>query len=140
MALLMLHNNGSIVSKMHFCHWHVLNQNTSLLYFFCMIQINYKAWQLFMLMILFAQVQRLLRNKYWIIYKKVFEIGKTAETLFKYIGLNISYHTNHIETCQKDYADSTKYITISQQRKSEKFHQLNSDEAHILRSVIGQAT
>ena len=72
--------------------------------------------------------------------QKVFEIGKTAETLFKYIGLNISYHTNHIEACQKDYADSTKYITISQQRKSEKFHQLNSDEAHILRSVIGQAT
>ena len=72
--------------------------------------------------------------------QKVFEIGKTAETSFKYIGLNISYHTNYIEICQKDYADSIKYITISQQRKLEKFYQLNSDEGHILRSVIGQAS
>ena len=72
--------------------------------------------------------------------QKVFEIGKTAETSFKYIGLNISYHTNYIEICQKDYADSIKYITISQQRKLEKFYQLNSDEEHILRSVIGQAS
>ena len=71
--------------------------------------------------------------------QKVFEIGKTAEISFKYIGLNIWYHTNHIEICQKDYADSIKYITISQQRKSEKFHLLNSDEEHILRKVIGQA-
>ena len=65
--------------------------------------------------------------------QKVFDIGKTTETSFKYIRLNISYHTNHIEICQKDYADSIKYITISQQRKSEKFHRLNFDEGHILR-------
>ena len=71
--------------------------------------------------------------------QKVFVIGKRAETSFKCIGLNTSYHTNHIEICQKDYADSIKYITISQQRKSEKFHLLNSDEEHILRKVIGQA-
>ena len=71
--------------------------------------------------------------------QKVFVIGKTAETSFKCIGLNISYHPNHIEICQKDYADSIKYITISQQRKSEKFHLLNFDEEHILQSVIGQA-
>ena len=71
--------------------------------------------------------------------QKVFVIGKRAESSFKCIGLNTSYHTNHIEICQKDYADSIKYITISQQRKSEKFHLLNSDEEHILRKVIGQA-
>lgn len=69
---------------------------------------------------------------------KTFDIGRQANTMFKYIGLGIKQDEAGISLSQNVYLDSVNTIPISYGRSVLKDDILNDDETRMLRSVIGQ--
>ena len=55
-----------------------------------------------------------------------------------YVGLNILQKKDCIKISQKDYINSIELVEIPIKRQYQKFHQLNEEEKHKLRSIIGQ--
>ena len=70
--------------------------------------------------------------------QNTFLIGKQSDTDLKYVGLNILQKKDCIKISQKDYINSIELVEIPIKRQYQKFHQLNEEEKHKLRSIIGQ--
>ena len=71
-------------------------------------------------------------------FLNAFEIGKQGMGDFRYIGLQITQHTDHIMMDQDAYIEGLMPIGISATRISQKQESLTKDEISQLRSVIGQ--
>ena len=57
--------------------------------------------------------------------------GETTDASPKYIGLDISYYSDLVDLSQRDYANSIKYITVSQQR-----NQSNTTSIILMKSIF----
>ena len=68
--------------------------------------------------------------------RKLFNVGKEACELFKYIGLELSQDEERIILSQKDYTTMLKTVFIEKDR--EKTSPLSEQERSILRSKVGQ--
>ena len=68
--------------------------------------------------------------------QKTFLIGKQSDTDFKYIGLNILQKKDCIEISQEDYVSSVELVEMPIKRQYQKFHQLNGEEKHKLRTIF----
>ena len=71
--------------------------------------------------------------------RETFRIGKIEESVFKYIGLNIVNHKNHIAVSQDEFVKQIQPIPIATTRQSQKTAKLTKEELMELRSVVGQA-
>ena len=59
---------------------------------------------------------------------QTFKIGKHADTVFKYVVLNIVQKSKALEVSQKDYTDSLTIDQIPIAYQNQKFHLLNDQE------------
>ena len=67
-----------------------------------------------------------------------FDVGKEADCIFKYVGIETEQSAVGITVKQKSYLDSVDSIPLSLGRASRKYDNLNTQEAEKLRSLVGQ--
>ena len=74
-------------------------------------------------------------------FQSSFKIGKAFTNSFTYVGFEINHQRDIIEVSQKDFVNRLSFIplTLTQQRKSQKYHTVNHEEKTMFHSVIGQA-
>lgn len=70
--------------------------------------------------------------------KKDFLVGTTDSGQFKYVGINIKQEAGGISLDQEHYIKSLHQVEISQKKGQRKDMNLNEDEMHRYRSVVGQ--
>ena len=70
--------------------------------------------------------------------KQSFQISLEELETFTYLGLNVQQTCNYIKIDQDSYIQELKEVVISQERRKDKFAQLNKDEARQLRGLAGQ--
>ena len=72
-------------------------------------------------------------------FRETFQTSKTEQSIFKYVGLNIENHDDHIQVSQDKFVRNFENIPISPSRLSQKNSKLTSEELALLRSLVGQA-
>ena len=70
--------------------------------------------------------------------KKDFLVGTTDTGNFKYVGLDIKQEKEGIKLDQENYIKSLHQIEISQRKSQRKNMNLNEEEMHQFRSLVGQ--
>ena len=70
--------------------------------------------------------------------EKDFLVGTTDSGNFKYVGLNIKQEREGIRLDQENYIKSLHQIEISQRKSQRRNMNLNEEEMHQFRSVVGQ--
>ena len=70
--------------------------------------------------------------------QQIFLMGKTEESKFKYVGMDIEQTEEGITLSQQEYADSLEPITIKPERSKQTEENLSEDEKSTLRKIAGR--